>query len=58
MSMNVNCEKIEFNIFDALKLPQDDLECFNVCIIQDVAGKVFQVHIDPLEATFTLSFTR
>jgi hypothetical protein len=32
MSIKVNCEKIEFKIFDALKLPQDDLECFNVSI--------------------------
>jgi hypothetical protein len=31
--MKVNGEKIEFKIFDALKLPQDDLDCFNVCII-------------------------
>jgi hypothetical protein len=31
VSMKVNGEKIEFKIFDALKLPQDDTECFNVC---------------------------
>ena len=32
MSMKVNEEKIEFKIFDALKLPQDNLDCFNVYI--------------------------
>jgi hypothetical protein len=59
VSIKVNGEKIEFKIFDALKLPQYDMECFNVCMIQDVVEKVFQVHhIDPLEATFTQSFTR
>jgi hypothetical protein len=55
----VNDEKIELKIFDALKLPQDDLECFNVCMIQGVVEKVFPVHhIDPLDATLTHSFTR
>jgi hypothetical protein len=33
VSMKVNGKKIEFRIFDALKLPQDDLECFNVCLM-------------------------
>jgi hypothetical protein len=33
VSMKVNGEKIEFKVFDALKLPQDTLDCFNVCII-------------------------
>jgi hypothetical protein len=36
VSMKVNGEKIEFKIFDALKLPQDDMECVNVCMVQDV----------------------
>jgi hypothetical protein len=59
VSMKVNGEKIEFKIFDTLKLPQDDLECFNVCMIQGVVNKNFQVHhIDPLEVTLTHSFTR
>ena len=44
VSMKVNGEKIEFKIFNALKLPQDDLECFNVCMIQSIVEKVFQVH--------------
>ena len=57
--MKLNGEKIEFKIFDALKLPQDDLECFNVYMIQGIVEKVFQVHhIHPLEVTFTHSFTR
>ena len=59
VSMKVNGEKIEFKIFDVLKLLQDNLECFNVCIIQGVVEKVFQVHhVDPLEATLTHSFIR
>jgi hypothetical protein len=33
VSMKVNGEKIEFKIFDALKLPQDDMECFNICMV-------------------------
>ena len=42
-----------------LDYPQDNLECFNVCIIQGVVKKNFQVHhVDPLEATLTHSFTR
>jgi hypothetical protein len=59
VSMKVNGEKIEFKIFDALKLPQDDMECFSVCIMQGIVEEVFQVHhIDPMEATLTHSFTR
>jgi hypothetical protein len=33
MSMKVNVEKIEFKVFEESKLPQDYLECFNVCMI-------------------------
>ena len=43
VSMKVNGEKIEFKIFDALKLHQDDMECFNVCMVQYVVKEVFQV---------------
>jgi hypothetical protein len=54
--MKVNGDKIEFKIFDVLKLPQDNMEWFNVCLIQGVVEKVFQAHhIDPLEATLTQS---
>ena len=41
--MKVNVEKIEFKIFDALKLPQDDMECFNACMMQGVVEEVLQV---------------
>jgi hypothetical protein len=59
VSIKVNGEKIEFEIFDALKLPQDDMECFNVCMMQDLVEEVFQVqHIDPMEATLTHSLTK
>jgi hypothetical protein len=59
VSMKVNGEKIEFKIFDALKLPQDDMECFNVCMVQDVVEEVFQVqHIDAMEAILTHSLTK
>ncbi|XP_059461884.1 uncharacterized protein LOC132190871 [Corylus avellana] len=44
VNMKVNDEKVEFRIFDALKLPQDDLECFNVYMLHGVVEKVFQVH--------------
>jgi hypothetical protein len=59
VSMKVNREKIEFKVFDALKLPLDNLDCFNIYLIQNVVEKVFQVHhSDPMEATLTHSFTR
>jgi len=59
VSMKVNGEKIEFKVFDALKLPLDNLDCFNICEIQNVVEKVFQVHhSDPMEATLTHSFIR
>jgi hypothetical protein len=57
VSMKVNWEKIEFKAFDTLKLPQDHLDCFNVCEVQTAVEKAFQVHhINPLEATLTHSF--
>jgi hypothetical protein len=59
VSMKVNAEKIEFKVFYAFKLPLDNLDCFNICLIQNVVEKVFQVHhSDPMEATLTHSFTR
>ena len=59
MSMKVNGEKIEFKVFDASKLPQDELECFNVYMIQGVCENAFHDHhIDPLEAILTHNVTR
>jgi hypothetical protein len=59
MSMKENDEKIEFKVFEESKLPQDELECFNVCMIQGVVENTFQDHqINPLEATLTHSVTR
>jgi len=42
VSMKVNGEKIEFKVFDALKLPLDNLDCFNICLIQNVVEKVLR----------------
>jgi hypothetical protein len=59
VSIKVNGEKIEFKVFEESKLPQDELECFNVCMIQGVVENAFQDHqIDPLDATLTHSVTR
>jgi hypothetical protein len=59
LSMKVNGEKIEFKVFDALKLPQDTFDYFHVYIIQNDMEEVFQVHhIDPIKAILIHSFTR
>jgi hypothetical protein len=59
VSMKVNGEKIIFKVFVEPKLPQDELECFNVCMIQGIVENSFQDHqIEPLEATLTHSVTR
>ena len=59
VSMKVNGEKIVFKDFEESQLPQDELECFNVCMIQGVVENTFQDHqIDPLEVTLTHSVTR
>jgi hypothetical protein len=59
VSMKVNGQKITFKDFEKSQLPQDDVECFNACMIQDVVKNAFQDHqIDPLEATLTHSVTR
>jgi hypothetical protein len=59
MSMKVNGEKIVFKVFKESKLLEDELECFNVCMIQGVVENTFQDHqIDPLEATLIHSVTR
>jgi len=53
--MKVNGEKIEFKVFDAIKLHQDTLDCFNVYIIQNIVEEVFQVHhIDPIGSTLIM----
>jgi len=36
ISMKMNGEKIEFRVFDAMKLPQDNHDCFNICMVQSV----------------------
>ncbi|XP_062151952.1 uncharacterized protein LOC133860342 [Alnus glutinosa] len=42
VSMKVNGEKIEFKVFDALKPPQDNLDCFNIRMLQNAVEEVFQ----------------
>ena len=59
VSMKVNGEKIVFKVLEELQSPQDDLECFNVCMIQGVTENTFQDHqINPLEATLAHSVIR
>jgi hypothetical protein len=36
VSMKVSGEKITFKDFEKSRLPQDDVECFNAYMIQDV----------------------
>ena len=59
VSMQINGETITFKVFKESQLYQDDVERFNVCMIQVVVENAFQDHqIDPLEATLTHSVTR
>jgi hypothetical protein len=53
-----NGKKIVFKVFEESQLPQDDVECFNVCMIQSVVENVFQDHQNPLQATLTHNVTR
>jgi hypothetical protein len=39
ISMEVNGEKVEFKVFDAMKLPQDNHECFNIDVVQVMLKK-------------------
>jgi hypothetical protein len=58
ISMEVNGEKVEFKVFDAMKLPQDNHECFNIDVVQSTAKEILQVHsIDPLEFAMTHNLT-
>ena len=41
MNMKVNGEKITFKVFEESKLPENELECFNVCMIQGVVENAF-----------------
>ena len=52
--MEVNGEKVEFKVFDAMQLPQDNHVCFNIGVVQNTAKAILQVHnIDPLEVAMT-----
>ena len=42
--MNINGEKIKFKVFEESRLPQDDLDCVNVCMIQGVVENTLQDH--------------
>ena len=33
ISMEVNGEKVEFKVFDEMKLPQENHECFNIDVV-------------------------
>jgi len=41
VSIKVNGEKIEFKIFDTLKSHQDNIDFFNVCVIQNIVEEFF-----------------
>jgi hypothetical protein len=59
ISMEVNGEKVEFKMFDAMKLPQENHECFNIGVVQSTAKEILQVHsIDPLEFAMTHNLTK
>jgi hypothetical protein len=50
VNMKVNGEKITFKVFEESQLPEDDVECFNLCMILGVIENAFRDHqIDPLE---------
>jgi hypothetical protein len=58
ISMKVNRENVEFKVFDAMKLPQDNHECFNIDVVQSTAKEILQVHsINPLEFAMTHNLT-
>jgi hypothetical protein len=44
LKMKVNGEKNEYKLFDTLQLPQDNLDCSSVCVLQNAVEEVFQVH--------------
>jgi hypothetical protein len=59
ISMEVNGEKVEFKVFDAMQLPQNNYECFNIGVVQNTAKSILQVHsIDPLEVAMTHNLTK
>jgi hypothetical protein len=59
ISIKVNGKKVEFKMFDAMKLPQDNHECFNIDVVQSTAKEILQVHsIDPLEFAMTHNLTK
>jgi hypothetical protein len=45
ISMEVNGEKVEFKMFDAMKLPQDNHECFKILMWPKVLLKKFVKYI-------------
>jgi hypothetical protein len=58
ISMEVNGEMVEFKVFDAMQLPQDNHECFNIDVVQSTAKEILQVHsFDPLEFAMTHNLT-
>jgi hypothetical protein len=59
ISMKVNGEKVEFKVFDAIKLPQDNHECFNIGVVQSTNKNFLLEHnIAPLEVAMTHSLTK
>jgi hypothetical protein len=59
ISIEGNGEKVEFKVFDAMKLPQNNHECFNIGVVQSIAKEILQVHsIDPLEVVMTHNLTK
>jgi hypothetical protein len=59
ISMEVNGKKVEFKVFDAIKLPQDTHECFNIGVVQSTTKEILQVHsINSLEVAITHNLTK
>jgi hypothetical protein len=58
INMKVNGENVEFKVFDTMKFPQENHECFNIGVVQSNAKEILQVHnIDPLEFAMTQNLT-
>jgi hypothetical protein len=59
ISMEVNGKKVEFKVFDVMKLPPNNHKCFNIGMVQSTVKKFLQVHsIDSLEVAMTHNLTK
>ena len=57
LTMRVQDQEVTFNVFKAMKLPNDGEECFHIDVVEEIVEEIQEQPTDPLLATLVDNYT-